>query len=311
MPWKSRWQVDVPQCSLPTYLFNSPTAQLSETPLIIDADKPEYALSHHTYRLWAKRFAAGLKKNGFQQGDRVLLFSGNTIFFPCVLLGAMMAGGVFTGANPSYVARELAYQLQDSGARFLIAAEATLDTTLEAVDSIGFPRERVFVFDSGYATFDGKGQAVKGVRHWSHLLASPAEGEKFAWQELSTPQELDRTAVLNYSSGTTGVPKGVEITHLSYISNCAQTIYVSELHHEWEVRRARAVNLCLLPMYHAYGQTVMCVSSIKQAIPVYVMQKFDFVKMLEAVQKYKVTHMYVTPKGRTPYETRFGLHFSI
>lgn len=204
MPWKSRWQIDIPTQSLSTYLFTSPDAALSDKPILIDAEKPQYHLTHRTYREWSKRLAAGLLNNGFQPGDRLLLYSGNNVFFPVVLQGTVMAGGIFTGANPSYVARELAYQLTDSGARFLVTAEGSLETALEAVKVAGFPRERLFVMGSGFEVFDAEAKAVQGVEHWSSLLAGEAEGKRFRWEEFTRREQMDRTAVINYSSGTTG-----------------------------------------------------------------------------------------------------------
>ncbi|CAD0081713.1 unnamed protein product [Aureobasidium vineae] len=296
MPWKSRWNVDIPQVSLPTYVFGSPSAALPETPLYFDAEKPDrYHLSASDLRQWCKRFAAGLQKAGLKPGDRVLLFSGNTLFFPVVFLGTIMAGGVFTGANPTYVARELAYQLQDSGARFLLCAEASLDTGIEAADTIGLSHDKVFVFDNGYATFDNTGKKRGDVRHWSKLLASSAESRDFAWEELSSKEELDRTIGLNYSSGTTGVPKGVMITHSNYVSNNEGVVRVAKTLPEYEEAKKTARWLCMLPMYHAYGQTYYCVGTIARSIPTYIMQKFDFLKMLSYVEKYKVTDLTMVP----------------
>jgi len=281
---------------LPTFVFPSQTDSLGDVPLLIDAEKPErYFLTHNTYRTWCKRFAAGLIKNGLQPGDRVLLFSGNTILFPCVFIGTMMAEGIFSGANPTYVARELAYQLKDSGARFLITADGSLETSLEAADSIGFPRDRIFTFDEGYSSFDGIGQGREGIRHWSHLLASPAEAESFRWKALTKPEDLNRTVCLNYSSGTTGVPKGVEITHLAYVANTVQVSHNAMLDREYEDKRKKARSLCFLPMYHAYGQTYFCVGVVTRQIPAYIMQKFDFVKMLQHIQRFRITSLTLVP----------------
>jgi len=237
--------VDVPKVDLPTFIFGSQTEPLDTNLLIADADKPEYYLSRDTYRLWCKRFALGLRKNGLEPGDRVLLFSGNTIFFPVVFAGTIMAEGVFTGANPTYVARELAYQMKDSGAKFLISNEANMATSLEAAESIGFPKDRVFAFDSGYDTFDGRGKSANGIQHWTKLLASPEEAEDWRWKTLTTPEELNRTVTLNYSSGTTGVPKGVMIAHSAYVANSVQVIYQSQQDPDYEAKMKRATWLCL------------------------------------------------------------------
>ncbi|OJD33266.1 4-coumarate-ligase [Diplodia corticola] len=298
MPIKSRYQVDIPAVDLATYIFQSPTASISNHKAFLDATSPEkYFLSFPDFRLWSQRFAAGLRAAGFQPGDRLLLFSGNTIFFPAVLIGTVMAGGIFTGANPTYVARELAYQLRDSGARFLICAEQSMATGLEAARSIGMAEDRVFAFDDGRAAFDGTGSGVAGtgVRHWSALLASPEAGARFAWQPLTAPDDLRRTVVLNYSSGTTGVPKGVEITHRNYVANTHQTLSWARMDPGFAENAARARYLAFVPFYHAMGQTLFCAHAPLVGIPVYVMQKFDFARMLDCIQRHRITDLTLVP----------------
>lgn len=295
MPWKSRWQIDIPTQSLSTYVFTSPDAPLSDKPILIDAEKPQYHLTHRSYREWSKRLAAGLRKAGFQSGDRLLLYSGNNVFFPVVLQGTVMAGGVFTGANPSYVARELAYQLQDSRATFLITAEGSLDTALDAIKIANFPQSKLFVIGTGFEVFDNTATPVQGIQHWSSLLAGPSESTSFAWEEFTTRDQMNRTAVINYSSGTTGVPKGVEISHLAYVSNCMQTDYMARLDPDYDTFLQRAVGLSFLPMYHAYGQTHHCVTTVLKGIPVYLMRKFEFEKMLRYVEAYRVTSLTLVP----------------
>jgi 4-coumarate--CoA ligase len=198
-----------------------------------------------------------------------LLYSGNSIYFPCVIIGTIMAGGIFTGANPTYVARELAYQLTNSGARFLIASTGSIDTALEAAKLANVGLDRVFAFDDGLDTATGQGQAIGEVRHWTHLVASEEEGKAYRWPELSPEQVKSTTATLNYSSGTTGVPKGVEVTHTNYVSNAVQVECQGRLDPEYDEKNKRAKLLCFLPMYHAYGLTVYTVNAAKQNIPIY------------------------------------------
>ena len=297
---KSRWTFPTPQVSLPTFIFDSPHGELPKTPAYISAAEPEkYFLSMDDYRLYAKRLASGLRRAGLRPGERVLLFSGNTLFFPSVVMGVIMAEGVFTGANPTYVARELAYQLTDSGAKILICAEGSLDTGVAAAKEAGLSAEQVFVFDDGKATFDGrkvkKDTPLGRIRHWTELLDTEQNGHVYAWPDLKSKEELDRVVALNYSSGTTGVAKGVMITHRNYVANCSQQIHMQTLSPTYEEKLPRKRLLCFLPMYHAMAQAIFCVNAMKQRVPVYLMPKFDFVEMLTYVQKYRISDLILVP----------------
>lgn len=295
MPLKSRWSIPIPDASFPTVIFKSPTHPLSKTRRsFTDANRPDtHYFTRHDYRLWCQRLAAGLIKSGLRTGDRVLLFSSNNLFFPVAFMGIAMAGCIFTGANPTYTPRELAYQLQDSGATYLLCADESLDTGIAAAEKIGMSKDRVFVFNSDL--FDGQGQGRKGCPYWGELIASPEEGSRFVWDALLTPQEADRSMALNYSSGTTGVPKGVEISHKNFVSNLFQFDYGTYLEKDRESKIKIARWLCVLPMYHAMAQNTILASGLMRDIPIYIMPRFDFVKMLENVQKFRITDMKVVP----------------
>ncbi|KAL4999116.1 hypothetical protein BDV10DRAFT_200777 [Aspergillus recurvatus] len=295
MPFKSRWQIDIPNTHLASLLLTSPTHPLSKTHRCFSeaARADSHYLTTHDFRIWSQRFAAGLRKSGLQKGDRVLLFSGNDIFFPVAFMGIIMAGGIFSGANPTYVARELAYQLQDSGAIYLLCAEESLDTGIEAAGIAGLGRDKVFVFNS--AIYDGKGEGRKGCRYWGELVASVEEGTGFAWEELNTPEKADTTLALNYSSGTTGRPKGVEISHKNYVSNMLQYNYMFYLNPNWKEKAKRSRWLCFLPMYHAMAQNIFIAAALNRGVPVYVMPKFDFIKMLEYTEKFRISDYILVP----------------
>ena len=295
MAFKSRWQVNVPDTHLASLLFTSPFHPLSKTHRCFSeaANADTRYFTTHDFRLWSQRFAAGLRKSGLQTGDRVLLFSGNDLFFPVVLMGIIMAGGIFSGANPTFVARELAYQLQDSGATYLLCADSSLDTGIEAANMAGMGQNRVFVFNG--AIYEGSGQGQKGCRYWGDLVASEEEGSNFAWEELSTPEASNRTLALNYSSGTTGKPKGVEITHKNYVANTLQYNAMFYLNPDHKAKAARARWLCFLPMYHAMAQNIFIAYALSHGVPVYFMPKFDFIKVLEYTEKFRITDLILVP----------------
>ncbi|CZR58540.1 related to 4-coumarate--CoA ligase [Phialocephala subalpina] len=291
MPIHSRWTIPLPVESLQTHLFKTETAPLPQKPAFLDAENPSNHLTYDSFRLLSLRLAAGLQKAGLQRGDRVLLFSGNNVLFPAIFMGIVMAGGVFTGANPGFVERELAFQLKDSGARFCIVNDAGLELGIAAASSNGMNKEQLFRFGDGF--FEGKTGESLGVRDWTSLLVSEDEGRRFKWVNVEDPK--DETIALNYSSGTTGVPKGVEITHFNYVSNCIQYQHLAEQYPDFKERTKVAVWLCPLPLYHAMAQTIYIAGSVKRKIPVYIMKKFDFVQWLEAIQKYRVTGLPMVP----------------
>ncbi|MBE3041802.1 AMP-binding protein, partial [Candidatus Bathyarchaeota archaeon] len=220
--------------------------------------------------------------------------SGNTIYFPVVFLGILMAGGIFTGANPGFTERELAYQLRDSGASFMFAAASTTETSLKAAKEVSMPMGNVFVFDT---TIPGSSSpetpATGGARHWTEVLAPRAQAEKFDWAEPADARTT--TCCLNYSSGTTGVPKGVEICHHSYVANGTGVSMLADMRDGYEELRQRSAALAFLPMYHAYGQTYFIANFAHQGIPVYVMPGFDLAKMLSHIERFRITHLTAVP----------------
>ena len=209
-------------------------------------------------------------------------------------MGVIMAGGIFTGANPTYMARELAHQLKDSGAMFLLCSSTSLQNGLQAASHVGLPISKVFVFDENSSAEISERQQ-QGCRHWSTLFASIEEGIQYQWNPLSTPEESAHTVALNYSSGTTGLSKGVEITHKNYVANALQTLHNLDLIPDVAEDRAANRTICALPMYHAYGQTVFAVSQPTRGVPVYIMPRFDLQKMAEHIQKFRITELMLVP----------------
>ncbi|KAJ4345225.1 uncharacterized protein N0V89_011354 [Didymosphaeria variabile] len=311
MPVRSRWTIPVPEESVQKWVFGSSFDALPDIKAYIDADHPDtryLSLSH--FRHTAKRIALGLQKAGLSPGDRALVFASNSIQYPALFMGIIMAGGIFTGASPGFGAAELAYQLKDSGARFIIAQQSSLTVAVEAASKVGITTDHLYSFDGSIAPA-GESKS-NGITHWSALLSDTAEAERFGWVEPVNPRET--TCCLNYSSGTTGLPKGVEITHHAYIAN-------GEAHVHMEMRKSLAkvkpatgikTSICFMPMYHAAGQTVFAVNNPKMRVSTYIMPFYDLEKFLKHVEEWKVSSLGLVPQvvlqlAKSPLVARYNL----
>lgn len=233
-----------------------------------------------------------------------MLFSGNSIFTPIVIMGVIMAGGIYTSANPAFTPRELTYQLRDSGAHFLLAADNCVERALEGARLAGMEEDRVFHFcdlaDLDEPTREISDAAERGersvrtARSWRRLIASPETGRRFAWETFATREQADRTVILIYSSGTTGLPKGVEASHYNIVSNICQITYVQNL----DPRNAVGPNtrgLCFLPMYHGLGLMYYAWVAPKRGLRVYLMDRFNLMDMLKNIQRFRITELLMVP----------------
>ena len=296
MPILSQWSLPIPLVSIPSHIFGSADGHVPDTPFMFDCEHPATRkFSLRDYRDWSKRLAAGLVEGGLQAGDRVMLFSGNSIFTPVVIMGTIMAGGIATTANPAFFPRELAHQLRDSGAKFILVDFDLLDCAQKAASMVNLSEDQIFCFDDTPLT--GMSPRPSSIQHWSRLIKDPAAGARFQWEEFSTEAQTHRTAILFYSSGTTGLPKGVEATHRNIVANNCQLIHLQSLDPRFQKmdERGQARSLCALPMYHGLGLVIYTMIAPKRRMSVYLMKKFDGRKMLEYIQRFKITELVFVP----------------
>src|SRR5215470_15981041 len=193
--------VAVPDVSISEFVLRH-AERLGDKPALIDGPSGRTL----TYRQLAdsvKKAAAGLARRGFKKGDVFAIYSPNVVEYAVVFLAVARLGGINTTANPLYTADELAKQLADSRARFLVTVPPFLDKAKEAAQKSGV--EDVYVFGS-----------ADGARPFSELLEA---GDRPPAVTIDPANDL---VALPYSSGTTGLPKGVMLTHRNLVANLRQ-----------------------------------------------------------------------------------------
>jgi acyl-CoA synthetase (AMP-forming)/AMP-acid ligase II len=234
-----------------------------DKPALIGADG-----ATRTYRqLWSytRKVARFLQDNGIEKGDKVGIFSPNLVDYAPAFYGALLAGATVTTLNPLYREREIAHQLGDAEAVALFAF-SPMAAPVEAARP-NLPRLR------HVWPIDGLAELVGGVSEdYRPVAIKPRED----------------VAALPYSSGTTGLPKGVMLTHYNIGSNVKQGLAVKQADSD-------SVSLCVLPFFHIYGMTVLLSIGIALGGTGIVMMRFDVEQMLHLIGKYHITNVYLAP----------------
>jgi long-subunit acyl-CoA synthetase (AMP-forming) len=178
-----------------------------------------------------------------QVGERIAIFSPNCPEYIIAVLGIAACGATISPASAGFSANELIYQLETSGSTALITHAALLDTALKAAQATNMPKERIFVIpEAPAATIPG------GLTSFDALL-SETGGSKLAVPRLNAKKEL---FALPYSSGTTGRPKGVKLSHFNIVANALQCVSIAA-QGEVDVPPSHEVSVSILPFSHIYG----------------------------------------------------------
>jgi long-chain acyl-CoA synthetase len=229
------------------------------------------------YGSLVESLSRGLISAGLAPGEVLAIFLPNSWEFAITYHAATLAGGIPTLLNPSYREREIRYQLENSGAVFLIT-DAPLR---ENVNLAGLPAlRRVFTTHS----FTTQVQSA-GCEDFASLLRPMSA--KFP-NAIQNSQET--IAALPYSSGTTGLPKGVMLSHYNLVANVYQVLGPNAAH-----LTPDDVMLCFLPLYHIYGLTVALTLSLALGSTLVLMPRFDVQKLCALLIHEGVTMMPMVP----------------
>src|SRR3989449_4328717 len=218
------------------------------------------------------RVASALRRRGFKKGVVFAIFSPNLPDYPIAFHAVASLGGIITTLNSLYTPRELSDQLRDSGARYLLTVPAFMDRVAEAIK--GLPIEEVFVF----------GEAA-GATPFAELMSQPAEPFTV---EIHPAEDV---IALPYSSGTTGLAKGVMLTHRNLVANLCQCQGMEN----WECFGEGDTVLAALPYFHIYGMVVIMKLGLANGATIVSVPRFDFQEFLQTVQTYKLTVLRLVP----------------
>ena len=259
--------VSIPETALTPFVLHR-AQELGDKPALIDG--PTGRKVSFTELADSIAIAAyNLAQRGFKKGDVFGILSPNCPEYAIAFHAVATLGGIVTPINPLYTKHEIAHQLKDSGARFLATVPGCAEKAVEAVKH-GMLDE-LFVFGT-----------APGATPFDSLLVDNGRAEQ---TEIDPRKDL---IALPYSSGTTGLPKGVMLTHHNLVANIRQ---MEGLCYFYESDTL----ICVLPLFHIYGLVVVLNMGLYSGSTVVLMPRFDLESFLKAVQDYEVTLAHLVP----------------
>ncbi|XP_044485808.1 4-coumarate--CoA ligase 2-like [Mangifera indica] len=250
---------------LHSYCFEN-IAQVASRPCLINGSTGD-VYTYSEVEITARKIAAGLNKLGIQQYDVIMLLLPNFPEFILSFLGASYGGAIATAANPFFTPAEIAKQADASNAKLIITQACYVDK----VKALAEKRDvKIMCIDS----------APDGCLHFSELTQAD---ENDLPEVKINPNDV---VALPYSSGTTGLPKGVMLTHKGLVTSVAQQVDGENPNLYFH---CEDVILCVLPLFHIYALNSIFLCGLRAGATILLMQKFEINSLLQLVQRYKIT----------------------
>ncbi|KAL9952226.1 hypothetical protein ACROYT_G039448 [Oculina patagonica] len=272
MAFRSKYYVPIPDnISWPQYVFQN-FDKYGDSKAVSDPSTGSF-YTFKQLKILTRNFASALVKQGLKKDDALAIYLPNGIQYPVVYYGALFLGITIMTINPQYGVEELAYQLRDAGAKYLITDRERLANAQRAALQVGI-----------VATFTvGK---VKGFVSVDELVQD--DGSRFPSDVNISPKE--DVAVLLYSSGTTGLPKGCMLTHYNLIALACIIGHDSFLN-----LSLQSVVLAVLPLFHGYGQFVIMGMALSRGAKLVILRQFEPQIFLQTLEDHRVTVAPIVP----------------
>ncbi|KAL8857691.1 MAG: hypothetical protein Q9178_005726 [Gyalolechia marmorata] len=288
MPTESTYPpVEIPPVDIWGLIFERNDRSFTDDKVIYLDPETRRSYTYGQVRNTAIEFGKGLKSIWeWRKGDVLALFTPNSIDTPSVLWGCHWAGGIVSPANPSYTVNELAFQLKDSGAKALVTQKALLPIATEAAKKVGISENRIILLG------DDRDESMR-FKHFQSIR-NLAGTSRYRRTKVNPREDL---AFLVYSSGTTGHPKGVMLSHENIVSNIlmGKVAEGGNLSCEGGPDGQGDKLLAFLPFYHIYGLTCLIHQAMYSGLNIVVMAKFDIERFCAIVQDFKITYGYIVP----------------
>jgi acyl-CoA synthetase (AMP-forming)/AMP-acid ligase II len=257
----------VPETSFTSYVLQHAGRHAGEIAVMDVSGRNSYTYEELTAAV--HQGAAGLRALGFRPGDVLAMLVPNVPEFPIAYHAAIAAGGAAMLLNPLDTAADLITHVNEAGARFLLALPSEMDKAREVAGRTGLARILVLGSAPGATPFASVLEAARP----------------------QPPVAVDSTtdvATILHSSGSTGYPKGVVLTHRNMIANVLQTSVVAPLEPDARV-------LAMPPFHHAFGVMMVLNASLLQGATIVTMPRFDPEGYLRAIQEHRITRLYIVP----------------
>ncbi|KAJ7494975.1 hypothetical protein FB451DRAFT_1121591 [Mycena latifolia] len=293
--------VDIPQLDLLTFLFDSEHSFAQDDALVLHADAadPSNRVTKATLRSLTQRIAHGLRAH-FDIGARgpntdiVTVISGGQVLVPAAFFGIIAAGGVYSAASPSSTPADLARQVRIGTSRLVIAGRAHAGVAREAAAQCGLDAGRVvLVLDSSPGRW-----SLKSVDRSMDALSD----QTLEWERVTDPKALEESLItILWSSGTTGLPKGVRLSHLNLV---AETYITALSARDWLVREFETNpsfvptpyrTLGHLPVSHIAGLFGYMVGPMYSAGTVFWLPRYSWADLLRYAERHEITVFYTVP----------------
>ncbi|KAJ2848603.1 hypothetical protein GGI22_005699, partial [Coemansia erecta] len=289
--------LDVPGYDIATFYINTAKKNASSWDEVAYHDiGTGESLTFRRLESMYKQIGSGLvNKLGTQLGDVVAIFASNTIYYAPVLFGIASVGAVCCTASSSFNEAELEYQLADCNARYLMVGTKQVPVVRAALAKglLKIPKSNIIVLDNDGSSADG---FIPITRVFSD---QPFDQKRIVDDKEMASKTL---AIIVYSSGTTGLPKGVMLSHRNFIGYTMQSSAMTEFLTAKQYEKLKAEPpeapqrvIAILPFAHIYGLTSLIMNSVAGGKTQYILNDFSIKRYLQVLQDYKIQLAYAVP----------------